>query len=34
VQQKGAVWDQTSESMAVFEKAFRDCAEKIIALTT
>jgi len=31
--QKGAVWDQTKASMDVFEKAFRDCAEKVIALT-
>jgi cellulose biosynthesis protein BcsQ len=31
--QAGAVWDQTKRSMAVFEKAFRDCAEKVIALT-
>jgi cellulose biosynthesis protein BcsQ len=32
VGQKGAVWEQTKESMKVFEKAFRDCAEKVIAL--
>lgn len=31
--QKGAVWDQTKDSMEVFEKAFRLCAEKVIALT-
>jgi cellulose biosynthesis protein BcsQ len=31
--QKGAVWDQTKASMDVFEKAFRECAEKVIALT-
>ena len=31
--QKGAVWEQTRASMDVFEKAFRDCAEKVIALT-
>jgi cellulose biosynthesis protein BcsQ len=31
--QKGAVWDQTKASMEVFEKEFRDCAEKVIALT-
>lgn len=31
--QKGAVWDQTKASMAVFEKAFKGCAEKVIALT-
>lgn len=31
--QKGAVWDQTKASMDVFEKAFRACAEKVIALT-
>jgi cellulose biosynthesis protein BcsQ len=32
--QKGAVWDQTKDSMDIFEKAFRACAEKVIALTT
>jgi cellulose biosynthesis protein BcsQ len=31
--QKGAVWDQTKESMKVFENAFEACAEKVIALT-
>ena len=31
--QKGAVWDQTKASMEVFEKAFRGCAEKVLALT-
>lgn len=29
--QKGAVWDQTKASMVVFEKAFKACAEKVIA---
>jgi cellulose biosynthesis protein BcsQ len=29
---KGAVWDQAKESMEVFEKGFRQCAEKVIAL--
>lgn len=32
--QKGAVWDQTKQSMNIFEKAFQDCAEKLILLTT
>jgi AAA domain len=31
--QKGAVWDQTEASMGVFERGFRACAEKVIALT-
>jgi cellulose biosynthesis protein BcsQ len=31
--QKGAVWQQTKDSMAVFEEAFRVCAKKVIALT-
>jgi cellulose biosynthesis protein BcsQ len=31
--QQGVVWEQTRESMAVFETAFRECAEKFIALT-
>jgi hypothetical protein len=31
---KGAVWDQAKESMEVFEAAFRQCAERVIALTT
>lgn len=31
--QQGAVWDQTQESMAAFEKAFSECADKVIALT-
>jgi cellulose biosynthesis protein BcsQ len=31
--QKGAVWDQTKESMKVFNDAFSDCAEKIFQLT-
>lgn len=30
--QKGAVWDQTKASMQVFERSFRECALKIIAL--
>ena len=30
--QKGAVWEQTKASMEVFETAFKDCAEKVIAL--
>ena len=29
---KGAVWDQAKESMEVFEKGFRQCAERVIAL--
>ena len=33
VQQQGAVWAQTRASMQVFEKAFSDCADKVIALT-
>jgi cellulose biosynthesis protein BcsQ len=31
--QKGKVWQQTSANMKVFEKAFRECAEKIVKLT-
>jgi cellulose biosynthesis protein BcsQ len=31
--QKGAVWDQTKESMDVFAKAFSDCADRLFALT-
>ena len=31
--QQGAVWAQTEESMKVFEKAFAECADKVIALT-
>ncbi len=30
---RGAVWDQAKHSMEIFEKGFRECAEKIIALT-
>jgi cellulose biosynthesis protein BcsQ len=30
---KGAVWDQAKDSMEVFEKGFRECALKVIALT-
>ncbi len=33
IDQQGAVWDQTKESMDVFEEGFRACAEKVIALT-
>ena len=29
----GVVWDQAKDSMTVFEKAFRQCAERVIALT-
>lgn len=32
VDQKGAVWDQTAESMESFRKAFADCADRVIAL--
>lgn len=32
--QQGAVWEQTRASMDVFEKEFRKCAERVIALTT
>lgn len=32
--QKGAVWEQTRASMAVFEQAFRECAKKVMALTS
>ena len=32
--QKGAVWDQTKQSMEVFEKAFSDCADKLNLLVT
>jgi cellulose biosynthesis protein BcsQ len=31
--QKGAVWDQTEESMQVFGAAFSNCADKIFTLT-
>jgi len=31
--QQGIVWEQTKASMAVFEAAFRECAQKLIALT-
>lgn len=30
----GAIWDQAKGSMTVFEDAFRQCAERIIALTS
>jgi cellulose biosynthesis protein BcsQ len=33
VDQKGAVWDQTKESMDAFREAFSSCADKILALT-
>jgi cellulose biosynthesis protein BcsQ len=33
LKQGGAVWDQTEESMAVFKKAFEECADKVVALT-
>lgn len=33
LKQKGKVWQQTSANMKVFEKAFKDCSEKIMALT-
>lgn len=29
----GVVWDQAKASMTVFEEAFRQCAEQVIALT-
>jgi len=31
--QKGAVWEQTKVSMALFHKAFSECSDKVIALT-
>ena len=31
--QKGAVWDQTKQSMEVFSKAFSECAERVFRLT-
>jgi len=31
---KGAVWDQAKETMDNFEKSFKECAEKVVALTT
>ena len=31
---KGAVWDQAKESMDRFEGAFKECAERVVALTT
>ena len=31
--QKGAVWDQTEESMKVFHDAFSDCADRIFHIT-
>lgn len=33
LKQGGAVWDQTEASMAVFRKAFDECADKVLALT-
>ncbi|EIK64408.1 ParA family protein [Pseudomonas brassicacearum] len=32
VEQQGAVWDQTEESMKKFEEQFKICAERVIAL--
>ena len=32
VDQKGAVWEQTKDSMDVFERIFSNCADKVIAL--
>ena len=32
INQAGAVWDQTKQSMNVFAEAFADCAAKIFAL--
>lgn len=32
--QQGAVWDQTKESMSLFANAFKDCAEKLIKFTS
>jgi cellulose biosynthesis protein BcsQ len=34
VDQQGAVWEQTRESMEVFEAAFSDCADKLIEITS
>jgi cellulose biosynthesis protein BcsQ len=34
VDQKGAVWEQTEQSMKVFERAFSECADRVIALTS
>lgn len=33
LQQRGAVWEQNQESMAVFRDAFAECADKVVALT-
>ena len=33
IEQRGAVWEQTEESMKVFEAAFSECAKKVISLT-
>jgi len=33
VDQAGAVWQQTKDSMNTFEKAFSECADKVFALT-
>lgn len=30
----GVVWEQAKDSMRVFEEAFRQCAERVIALTS
>lgn len=32
--QQGVVWDQTQSAMSVFETAFKECAEKLITLTS
>ena len=33
IDQQGAVWAQTKESMDAFEAAFKLCAERVFALT-
>jgi cellulose biosynthesis protein BcsQ len=33
LEQKGAVWEQTKASMAAFERAFSECADRVFALT-
>lgn len=33
LKQKGKVWTQTSTNMAIFEKAFKQCAKKILEIT-
>jgi cellulose biosynthesis protein BcsQ len=32
--QKGAVWNQTQNDMAIFEQKFSECAEKLVAIVT